>query len=177
MKNFRLTLPTVIVGVIIAVVSGAGCSETSAQHTYRPLTKSETQKFIRDNDVNVLAVKDFKAATIVLYEDNNGQGNYALAFDENGALRKTQFRPGGDLRKTLVSIDDGIDFGTIIINDARLLKTAYKVAVQFTSGTTLTQPVNEHKGFIIPHEKTKNSNAGIETVTIYDKNNKAIFQR
>ncbi|MHB8841223.1 MAG: hypothetical protein ACYC56_05455 [Candidatus Aquicultor sp.] len=177
MRNLRTTLLAIIVGVIIVVISGTGCSETSAQHTFRPLTKSETRKFIQDNDVNALAVKDFKAATIVLYEDNNEQGNYALAFDENGTLRKTRFKQSGDPRKTLVSIDDGIDFATIIINNAGLLKTASKVTVRFTSGNTLTEPLNGHKGLIVPHEKTKDSNAGIETVTIFDKNNKAIFQR
>lgn len=173
-KYFLISLIFIIIFILTS------CSQ---KLIYSKLSMSQINKFIAENNINALDIKDTNDFSIVLFENGQEQGEYTLYKDQNGKLYNSCVKGifSQNIKETPVStggVASGkIPFATVIINDEVILKEAKELEVTFEDGNVIKERING-KGTIILYENQQNTKPiSFTKITIYDKDIKKIYEK
>lgn len=125
---------------------GCSCSNTH----YSAPSSNEINKFIEENNLNVVAAENIEdVISVIIFKNKGSAGYYMLYKDGSGTLRDKKV--WGELLENspvyLSGSATNYPFVTILLNE-KLMKDASYAEVTFRDGTKVTKKFNNSTGLI-----------------------------
>ena len=167
----------IIISLTVVLILALGSLQRVAIN--RPLSDNELEHYIKEKNIDPIAVKNVgNQFTVILFENEKEIGYYAVAINEKGKVTYSGGITNYDIKASKVWVGGavtGTPFLGIVINDTEILSHADKILVRFKDGYQINETVSKAKGFIITGDNAI-ENQGVELMEIYDKDSKVLYK-
>lgn len=149
----------------------------------KPLTKEQLDKYLKDNMITPLAVRDIEQWTIVLYQTPTQVGGYILTASPDGKIHQSGGHASNNSDIAPVTIGSGgsfsqgvgsVSYTRVVFNDPEIQNSADRVVIMQEDKIMASEPVNGQKGVIIPGQLKLGSNFKTN-VLVLDKEGNELY--
>ena len=172
-----------LITILLILFVFVGCTKQKVDlSSWRALFENEIDKFVKQENINILAVENIERITIILCDQKNRIGYYHVSVDDRGfqIWDKSSSSEVGYSNPVSwehhVALDPDISaiaYTIAIINDPYILRQAYKVNVKYSDNGVKEKILNNKKAIIIPYE---NLHAAPSSISVFDNSDNVIYK-